>query len=257
MKMDRYDHGVPSWVDFSSPDVPASSAFYGALLAWNVEQGPPEAGGYSMAMLHGAAVAGIGPQMNPGMPPAWTTYVNVDDADDVVAKITANGGQVFVAPMEVLDVGRMAIFADPSGAVLGLWQPRTHTGAGLVNEPGAYCWSELITTDVDRATAFYGAVFGWGALVHENPTTGSYTEWQLGGRSIGGMMPKPPTMPAEVPPFWGVYFAVDDCDASAARITELGGALLVPPTDIDPGRFAAAVDPQGGMFSILAMKAGD
>ena len=95
----------------------------------------------------------------------WATYVNVESADDTAAKVTAAGGQVIVPPMDVMDVGRMAVFTDSVGAFFSVWQPGTHPGAQLVNEPGTCSWSELITTDVDASKAFYGAVFGWGADV--------------------------------------------------------------------------------------------
>lgn len=134
--------------------------------------------------------------MNPQAPPAWTTYVNVDSADDVAAKVTANGGAVFVPPMDVMDVGRMAICADPTGAVFGIWQAGTNKGAQVVNETNTWCWSELLSTDTNAARAFYTAVFGWGTQVHGDD---EYTEWQVSGRSVGGMMPKPPMMPAEIP----------------------------------------------------------
>ena len=123
MEIERYDDGVPSWVDMGSPDLAEARAFYGGLLGWDCPEGPPEAGGYSVCELRGKTVAGLGPQMNPDFPAAWLTYVNVDSADDTIAKVKANGGAVFVEPMDVMDVGRMAIFADPAGAVLGLWQP--------------------------------------------------------------------------------------------------------------------------------------
>jgi hypothetical protein len=184
------------------------------------------------------------------------TYVNVDSADDAAAKVEANGGTVFMAPMDVMDAGRMAVFADSLGAVIGLWQPGQHTGAQVVNEPGTYCWSELISPDIEASKAFYGAVFGWGAA-DQGPEGGpvAYVEWQLGGRSIGGLLPKQPEMPADMPPFWGVYFAVADADATVARAQELGGTLHMPPTDIDPGRFAMLADPAGAMFNVLALKA--
>jgi predicted enzyme related to lactoylglutathione lyase len=150
----------------------------------------------------------------------------------------------------------MAIFADPTGAVIGLWQPNQHTGAQLVNEPGTYGWSELITTDLDRAKAFYRAVFGWDAESQGGPEGGppAYTEWKLGGRSIGGMMLKLPEMPAEMPNFWGVYFAVADTDATVSQAQKLGGTLIMPPMDIEPGRFATMADPAGAMFNVLALK---
>ena len=253
MEMTDYEDGVPSWVDLSTDDLPKARSFYSGLFGWNAPEGPPEAGGYTLAEIGGKPVAGIGPRMNPEAPPAWMTYVNVVDADATAAKVAPAGGQVFVEPFDVMDVGRMGIFADPSGAVLGIWQPRLHRGAGLVNEPNTYCWSELVTTDVEGAKAFYAAVFGWGANTQgEGP---GYTEWQVSGRSVGGMMQKPAEMPAEVPPHWGVYFAVVDADEAARRIGELGGTVVMGPMDIEPGRFAVAMDPIGAVFNVLALKA--
>ena len=146
MEIERYDDGVPSWVDLGSTDLAKSKEFYWGLFGWNCPEGPPEAGGYSVCDLGGKTVAGLGPKMNPAMPTVWIAYVNVDSADDAVAKASANGGTVFMPPMDVMEAGRMAVFADPV-VVIGLWQPNQHTGAQLVNEPGALCWNELITTD--------------------------------------------------------------------------------------------------------------
>ena len=255
MEFERYDDGVPSWVDLSSPDLAKSREFYGALFGWNCPEGPPEAGGYSVCDIGGKPVAGLGPKMNPDMPSAWMTYVNVDSADETVAKAKANGAMVFVEPMDVMDAGRMAILADPEGAVIGLWQPKAHMGAQLANEPGAFCWNELITTDLDKSKAFYKAVFGWDAQDQSAPgSEHAYTEWRLTGRSIGGMMPKMPEMPGEMPPNWSVYFAVADTDASAAKAKDLGGAVLREPADIEPGRFAVLADNVGAVFNILALK---
>ncbi|HZU79159.1 MAG TPA: VOC family protein [Acidimicrobiales bacterium] len=254
MEMTSYDDGVPSWVDFSSPDVDASVDFYTSLFGWTADEGAPETGGYRVCRIGDHQVAGIAPQMQPGMPPAWMTYVNMSDADAAAARIKDNGGQLFVEPMDVLDIGRMAVFADPVGAVLGIWQPGTHKGAGLVNEPGALCWNELLTTDVERSKTFYGAVFGWTATTSEGGPGGTYTEFKLADRPVAGMMPKPPMMPAEVPPAWGVYFAVDDCDAAVAQVEKLGGAQFVPPMDIEPGRFAVVSDPLGGVFNVIALR---
>ncbi len=255
MEYERYDNGVPSWVDLGSPDLAKAKEFYSGLFGWECPEGPPEAGGYSVCLLGGKTVAGLGPQMNPEFPPVWMTYVNVDDADATVAKVSANGGMVCAAPMDVMDVGRMSIVADPVGAVIGLWQPKTHLGAQLVNEPGTLCWNELITTDLDASRAFYKAVFGWDAE-DQGPPGGppAYTEWKLAGRSVGGMMLKQADMPAEMPPNWGVYFAVADADATVAKAQELGGAVFMGPTDIEPGRFAVLADNQGVVFNVLKLK---
>jgi predicted enzyme related to lactoylglutathione lyase len=253
MEMTSYEPGVPSWVDLGTADVEKAAAFYSDLFGWEVPPGAEETGGYRVCMIGDKAVAGLGPQQNPG-PPMWTTYVNVTSADDTAALVTANGGQVFVPPMDVLDAGRMAVFADPVGAAFSVWQPDQHIGAQLVNEPGTWSWSELVTTDVPASKAFYGAVFGWGAETQgEGP--GAYTEWKLSGRSIGGMMEKPPQIPGEVPPYWAVYFAVADTDAAVAHVAELGGAVVMPPMDIEPGRFAVVSDPTGGTFNVIALRA--
>ena len=190
MHIERYDEGVPSWVDLGAPDPQQAADFYSALFGWDVPPGAEEAGGYRVAMVGDDAVAGIGPQQSPG-PPYWTTYVNVSDADATTAKVTANGGQVLVPPMDVLDAGRMAVFMDPLGAAFSVWQPNQHPGATLVNEPGTWSWSELVTTDVEASKAFYAAVFGWGSETHGDGP-GAYTEWKVDGRSVGGLMAKPP-----------------------------------------------------------------
>jgi predicted enzyme related to lactoylglutathione lyase len=251
MEIDRYEPGVPSWVDLGSPDPQVAADFYGALFGWDAPEGPPETGGYRVAMVGDRAVAGIGPAQNPG-PPVWATYVAVENADATAEKVTAAGGQVLLPPMDVLDVGRMAVFTDPVGAVLSIWQAGTHPGAQLVNEPGTWSWSELVTTDVDASKRFYGDVFGWTSTTH-GEGVGAYTEWEVEGRSVGGMMLKPPMMPAEVPPHWGVYFAVADTDTAVARVAELGGAVMMPPMDIEPGRFAVVADPTGAVFNVIAL----
>jgi hypothetical protein len=254
MEVDKYSEGVPSWVDLGTGDIEAAATFYAGLFGWESPELPHEAGGYRICTLRGRPVAGLGPQMNPG-PPVWATYVNTADADAVADRVTAHGGQVLAAPFDVLDAGRMGVFADPSGAVFSVWQPNSHQGAGLVNEPGTYSWSELLATDAEGALTFYPAVFGWD--VNKMPPTGAplqYVEWKLGDRSVGGMLPKPETMPAEVPAHWGVYFAVADTDKAVEAVVLLGGQIVQPPTDIEPGRFALVTDPTGAMFSVLAMR---
>ena len=255
MEFERYDDGVPSWVDMGSTDLAKSRAFYAALFGWNCPEGPPEAGGYSVCDVGGKTVAGLGPQMNPAAPPSWMTYVNVDDLDATVAKVAPAGGSVLAEPMTVMDAGRMAIVADPVGAVIGMWQPNQHTGAQLANEANTYCWSELITTDLDKAKAFYKAVFGWDGE-DQGPPGGppAYTEWKISGRSVGGMMLKNDNMPADMPPNWGVYFAVADIEGTVEKVKELGGALFMGPMDIEPGRFAVLADNVGAVFNAIQTK---
>jgi predicted enzyme related to lactoylglutathione lyase len=250
VNIDTYEEGVPSWVDVACPDPAAGRAFYSALFGWEIVEGPPESGGYAIAHKNGRTVAGVGPQMNPMAPPAWTNYVNVASADKTAEAITANGGTMFMTPMDVMDVGRMAIFADPMGAVMGLWQPNTHPGAGIVNELHTWCWSELMTTDVESSTDFYGAVFGWGTELHgDGPRT--YHVWTANGRGIGGMIQKPDAVPADVPPCWTAYFTVADVDAAAKEIVALGGSIVQEPMDVEPGRIVVAADVGGATFGVI------
>lgn len=256
MEVSAYQPGMPSWCDVSSPDLPSTVAFYTGLFGWEAQDQGPEAGGYTMFTLRGKNVAGAGPRMDPSQPIAWSIYVTVADADATMAKVAAAGGTPLMPPMDVLDAGRMAIFADNAGAVLSIWQPGAHIGAQLVAETGTLCWSELAIRDVEAAKAFYGSVFGWTGVTNPMEDT-TYTEWHVAGVEppVGGMMQMNAQWPAEIPPHWMPYFAVDDCDAAARRIAELGGTVSVPPTDIEPGRFAVCGDPHGAYFSIIHLKA--
>jgi predicted enzyme related to lactoylglutathione lyase len=160
----EYPPGVPCWIDTAQPDPEAATRFYGGLFGWEFEdQMPAEApGSYFMARLQGRDVAAIGsPQDGAPPTPVWNTYIAVDSADETAAKVAKAGGTTLAEPFDVFDAGRMGIFSDPSGAVFSVWQAKQTIGAQLVNEPGTWNFSDLNTRDVDRATAFYGDVFGW------------------------------------------------------------------------------------------------
>jgi uncharacterized protein len=251
-----YAPGTPCWVDLGSPDLDAAIEFYGGLFGWDVPEteNAEQTGGYRQAMLHGKPVAGMYPLTQEGQPPAWTTYVSVADAGVVVGKVRDAGGTVITEPMEVLDLGTMAVFADPTGAVFGVWQPGTFEGAGVVNEPGSLTWNELNTRDVAGAEEFYGAVFDWTFETEDMGAAGSYTTISLGGSPVGGILnQRERGVPEEVPPYWAVYFAVEDTDATVGKAKELGGSVMVEPTDISAGRFSVLGDPHGAMFVVIAL----
>jgi predicted enzyme related to lactoylglutathione lyase len=252
MEVERYEHGVPSWVDLGTPDIAKAAEFYSSLFGWDIEMGTPETGGYSIATLRGKPVAGLGAQTDPG-PPRWSTYASVDSADDAVAKAKANGGTVLLEPMDVMDAGRMAVLKDPTGAAISVWQPGAHIGAGIVNEPNSYSWSELVTTDPGKAKEFYAAVFGWGSETHGQGGPTDYTEWKVGDRHVGGMMMKPPMMPADIPSHWNVYFSVADADEALDKVRALGGQVIMGPATVEPGRFGVVEDPQGAVFNVITL----
>jgi uncharacterized protein len=194
----------------------------------------------------GKQVAAISPAQDSG-PPRWTTYINVDDLDSVAKSAESAGGTIVVAPMDVMKAGRMAIFRDPTGAFIAAWQPVEFLGAQLVNEPGAMIWTELSTSDLNNAKPFYTETFGWGWGGSDE-----YAEAQVAGRTIAGVQPRRPELPADVPDNWLVYFGSADVDADAKKAADAGATIVVPPRDIPgTGRFAVLVDPQGAAFAIF------
>jgi uncharacterized protein len=250
-----YDPGTPCWIDLGTPDQDAAGDFYGSLFGWNLQEdeNAEQTGGYRVAVLKDKAVGGVMRLMQEGQPPAWMTYICVDDADATVARAKEAGGEVIVEAMTVLDYGRMAILKDPAGAVVGLWQPGVNIGAGLVNEPGAFSWSEINVRDTEAAKSFYGDVFGWTFEDTEFEGAGTYTLVKNDGTSFGGLVDISGRAPDEVPPHWLVYFGIEDADKAAAKTTEMGGSVAVGPEDIPTvGRFAVLRDPFGAAFAVIA-----
>ena len=240
--MTEYTPGTFSWVDLSTPDPESAKKFYSGLFGWellDMPAGPDMV--YTMAQLNGKTVAGLFEQgaeeSDQGIPPHWNSYVSVTNVDETAKKVKSLGGAVLAEPFDVMDAGRMAVIQDPTGAVLSIWQPKTHIGAELVNDPGAFCWNELATKDTEKAAKFYMELFGWSKEVQEMPTT-IYTSFKNGDRMGAGMLEITEEW-GDVPPHWAVYFTVEDCDAGAAKAKELGGQIAVEPMDIPPvGRFA-------------------
>ena len=245
----------PTWVDLATTDAAASRDFYSKVLGWKIEVNPdPQYGGYGMATLGGKQVAGIGPKMSPEAPTAWSVYIATDDADALTKKVEAAGGKVVAPPFDVGDQGRMAAFQDPSGAVISAWQPRAMRTPMPVGEPNTFGWAELSARGVDKAIPFYQKVFGWTPKSSPmGPDQPPYTEFQLGGESIAGGLEMQAMVPAQVPSYWLVYFAVDDVDKSFKTATQAGAREMVAPMDFPGGRFAIVSDPQGAAFGLLKM----
>jgi uncharacterized protein len=279
IERDGYMPGVPCWVDTSQPDPKAATGFYGDLFGWEFEDRMPAGSGghYYIATRRGLEVAAVSSQPE-GSPSTsgWNTYIWVDSADDAAAKVKRAGGNVLMDPFDVLEAGRMAVCSDPSGAVFSVWQAKKHRGAQLVNETNTWNWSDLNTGDPQGAAAFYGAVFGWETKpVDFGPFQGmmlylpGYAEFlelrDPGLRKRHADVGAPEGFsdaigwinsmtsdhfPDDVPPHWGITFAVDDADATAERAAALGGEVLVPPFDAGVVRIAVLRDPQGAMFAV-------
>lgn len=250
---DSYKQGTFSWVDLATGDQAAAKEFYGSLLGWSWVDSPIDGNTYySMARLDGrdvAAVYTMQPEMaSQGVPPHWQSYITVDDVAAMAKRVVELGGVLHAEPFDVMDAGRMAVIADPSGAVVNLWQPLKNIGAGLVNVPGSLNWNELNTRDLAAAREFFAGLFGWQLDADES----GYVSIRNDNDLNGGMHDITGKVPDQVPAHWNVYFAVADCDAATRLAESLGGHKLVGPLDIaDIGRFAVLADPQGATFSVI------
>jgi predicted enzyme related to lactoylglutathione lyase len=247
-----WPHGTPAWVDVMVDDVDAAREFYGQVFGWDFQDGPPEAGGYLIAQLQDRPVAGVGPKP-PGapFPSVWSTYLAVDDLDETISKVEDNAGRVMMGPMDVMEEGRMAIATDPAGAVVGMWQPKNHIGARLVNEPNALIWNECMTRDYAAAKSFYASVFGY-SFEEVGDDSFSYAMFRVGDNVAGGIGELPAEAPADTPPHWMAYFAVTDPDQTVAKATDLGAKVLQEPHDTPYGRMALLQGPQEELFSVIS-----
>jgi uncharacterized protein len=248
-----YAPGAPCWVDMSTPDVHKAVTFYTAVLGW--ERSDAEAteqnGGYVMCHVGGRAVAAIGPQQAYGQPVSWTTYISTTDASATTQRVEEAGGTVLLPTGDVGTFGRLALCADPQGAVFGLWEPLDFAGAQLVNAPGANTWDDLITSDPERARAFYERVFGWHAEATDVDGI-PYTTFALepGARPVAGLG----EAPSGTSPHWAVCFGTHDVDAATETALGLGAAIQMEPQDAQFGRFVALRDPLGAQVSLIEMQ---
>jgi uncharacterized protein len=270
---DRYMPGVPCWVDTSQPDPAAAVDFYSRLFGWDVTgdvSGAGSDGAYFVARIRDEDVAGITTMPDETPPTAmWNTYVWVDSADETASKVASAGGTVLAHPFDADDAGRMAVCADPEGAVFCLWEAKSHRGAGIVNEPGSVNFNGLHTRDAGRARSFYGDVFGWTTLSLPDGTE----MWTLPGygdhlaldrpsiredmaavgapkgfEDVVATITKIADTDSDTPAHWDVTFAVDDADAVAATATELGGTVIAAPFDAPWVHMTIIADPQGATF---------
>jgi uncharacterized protein len=269
---DGYIAGVPCAVDASQPDPEAAVGFYGGLFGWEFEDVmPPESERrYFVARLRGLDVAAVGSTPVGGPQTAmWNTYFWVDRADETASKVREAGGGVVSEPVDVPpDAGRTAVLTDPEGALFRVWQAKENKGAQLVNEPGSLNLNGLNTRDVEGAKSFYGLLFGWRTI-----DVNGFEMWTLPGFGdflerdnpdlreqmaeadapegfedvVGSINPIADDQP-DTPAHWSVTFAVDDADATAAKATELGGSVIVPPFDAPWVRMTVISDPQGATF---------
>ncbi|MEV4738876.1 VOC family protein [Streptomyces sp. NPDC049555] len=265
--MTRYAPGTPAWFDLGSPDVAASADFYTRLLGWSADVvSDPGAAGYTTFTSGGALVAAVahhqidtpyhrpyGPDGHKGMPAIWTVYFATDDADALTKRVETAGGEIIMSPMDVLGMGRMAVYADPAGAAFAVWQKGAMEGAEATGIPGAIGWVELVTDGVAAARDFYAATLG---LTPVDTGLPGITDpvWHLNGTPVAGTRRLGVT--GAVRPHWAVAVAVHDCDATARRAAELGGSIENPPADTPRGRRADLLDPHGAGLTVIELAEG-
>ena len=257
-KRTSYEPGTFSYAELATTDVNDAKRFYGGLFGWEFEDVPvPDSEPYTVVRIDGDSVAGLAPmqdqQRDAGMPPFWFSYITVASADEAAGRVGALGGRVHAEPFDVMDQGRMAVIADPTGAMFGIWEPREGIGAEVVNEPGTLTWNDLATNDTDAASRFYSGLFGWSFEELETGEAPPYWSISHGGAAAGrngGMRELTPDEQG-VPPNWASYFAVESVDDTLTQAQGLGGGVVFGPLEVPAGKFAALHDPQRAVFSVV------
>ena len=243
----------PAWVDLATSDATAARDFYSKLFGWKVEVNEdPQYGGYALARIGGQDAAGIGPLQSPDQPTVWNVYIGTDDLEGLSTKVTRAGGVVIAPAFDVGDQGRMAVFQDPTGAFISVWQS-TGMGGFQTSGPNSFGWAELNARGVEKAIPFYQTVFGWTPKA-VGTADQPYTEFKVeGGASFAGATEMNPMVPAEVPSYWLVYFSVADVDASYRTALDAGAREMLSPIDFPGGRMAIVADPQGATFGLMSL----
>jgi predicted enzyme related to lactoylglutathione lyase len=242
---------APCWIELSTNDTDKSRAFYEQLFGWTSEAAGEEYGGYINFSKDGVRVAGcMANDGSQGATNVWLTYLASDDAKRTADDAAANGATVIVPAMDVMDLGRMAVLVDPGGAVVGVWEPGTHQGFGVLGEPNAPSWFELHTRDFQPSVDFYKQVFK--ADPHSVGDTDEfrYTTLNDGEEQVAGIMDAAGFLPAGDSAHWDVYFNAADVDQALDQIVKLGGAVVDAAQDTPYGRLATATDTTGTRFRL-------
>lgn len=244
--------GNPVWIDICFPDPEPCEQFYGSLFGWTFEDQGPELGNYRMIRAaDGQIIAGASPGVpdDENLPTDWTVHLGTDNLAGTLSKVTAAGGRVLFAPMEVGELGKVAIVATPSGASLGVWQADSFDGFTLPLTPGTPVWFEQMSMGFAADRDFYAAAFEWenAAMDGDIPYT---TNWPQDS-ATAGLCDGSDFLPSGTESYWRVYFQVADTEAAMHVITDLGGTVLDGPMDSPFGSLATVADPHGNAFQII------
>ena len=229
---------MPSWVDVmveTSDQRQAVMDFYSSLYGWTWEVGGEEMGYYSIANLDGEPVMGVG--QGPGGAGAMVPYFTTDDLDASIARAKELGGNVFMGPQVVGGAGAMALVADPTGAVHGLWQAADFKGFGVVYEPGAPGWFDHASNEPDKAAAYYSGLTGHG-LIEPEPGMKVLANGEQWFASIS--QNQVPERPAAQ---WNSIYIVDTLDAARNKVRALGGTIVLEEMPVPGSAISVFVEP--------------
>ncbi len=248
--------GQPCWSELATHDWQGAKCFYRDLFGWEIADVALPGTEFSMFTLDGddlGAIYQVSEISADDSKTQWSIYFATEDVELTISKVVAAGGQLVMGPHDIGLAGRMAQLTDAEGAHFAVWQSNRHIGAKRRSEPGTLCWIELASRAPSAAHKFYSDVFGWDYR-DSDITDMPYSEWLVSGEAHGGMLEMTPEW-GDMPPHWMLYFQVLDCDDYALRAKKLGGTVCVPPTKIPGvGRFAVLKDPDGGVFSVIALQ---
>jgi predicted enzyme related to lactoylglutathione lyase len=250
MKVETYEEGTPCWIGLGTDKAAVAADFYGGLFDWICPEGPPEHSGFRTCLLGGVPVSGMGATRG-NAPQGWRTYFSVADLEVTIERAVRAGGSVILPATDVATAGRLAVLADPMGVPFGLWEPLSFQGISIIDTHGSLAWCELITDDVAQSRRFYGEVFGWTVSDPSPDDPYKRADWLLNGRAIAGIMPRPPSMPSEMKPYWDVYFQTEDLGKTVATARTLGAQVLLESMENHHGRFGVFLDPVGSIFSVI------
>jgi uncharacterized protein len=246
------DQGRFVWHELHTQDRAKAIKFYSQLLGWetkDVAMGPGEP--YTLCLQGGKDFAGITKSMAPAnVPPHWLPYIAVDDVDASAKKVTSLKGTLRGAPMDIPNVGRFAVVADPTGATFAIYKGAKPYGAEPERPPvSAFCWEECMTGDPEASANFYAALFGYTIESKDMGPMGTYRILKQGDRMRAGIMKKPDMVPVSS---WLEYIHVKEVDSSTRNAKELGAQVIVQPTDIPQiGRFSVIGDPTGAAIALF------
>ena len=240
------------WQELLTSDPDAAQPFYKSLIGWETSLWEEGEQPYTMWMKGEVAVGGLMTLPDEakamGAPPHWLSYIGTPQVDATVEKAKGLGAKPLFGPMDIPKVGRIAVMADPQGAVFAIFQPAGEEPPQVTPSCGTSSPPPISPPRLNFYQALFGLEKGDAMDMAAMGASGIYQIIKHGGQDIGGIFNKPAEMPG--PSAWTVYFSVNDVDGAAPRAKELGGQVLAGPMDVPDGRIAHIMDPQGAVFAL-------